>query len=64
MTRAGMKEYLDDIRNRYILGDHKEKSQILDEAEQVTNRHRKALIRALWTPPPPRAGSKIGRLKL
>ena len=61
MTRGGMKEYLGAIRNRYNLGDRKEKSRILDEAVQVTGLHRKALIRALRTPPRPTAGGKVGR---
>ena len=61
MTRGGMKEYLEAIRNRYNLGDRKEKSRILDEAVQVTGLHRKALIRALRTPPRPTAGGKVGR---
>ena len=63
MTRGGMKEYLDAIRDRYIFGDRKEKSRILDEAAQVTGLHRKALIRALRTPPRPRVGGKAGRPK-
>ena len=61
MTRGGMKEYLDAIRMRYIHGDRKEKSRILDEAVQVTGLHRKALIRALRTPSRPAAGGKAGR---
>ena len=61
MTRGGMKEYLEAIRNRYNLGDRNEKSRILDEAVQVTDLHRKALIRALRTPPRPTAGGKVGR---
>ena len=63
MTRGGMKEYLEAIRNRYNLGDRKEKSRILDEAVQVTDLHRKALIRALRTPPQPGARGKVGRPK-
>ena len=61
MTRGGMKEYLDAIRNRYILGDRKEKIRILDEAVQVTGLHRKALIRGLRTQPQPAARGKVGR---
>lgn len=63
MTRGGMKEYLDAIRNRYNLGDRKEKTRILDEAVQVTGLHRKALIRALRTQPQPGARGKVGRPK-
>ncbi|MCY4365684.1 MAG: hypothetical protein OXE17_05600 [Chloroflexi bacterium] len=58
-----MKEYLDAIRDRYIHGDRKEKSRLLDEALQVTSLHRKALIRALRTPPRLTAGGKAGRPK-
>ncbi len=58
-----MKEYLGAIRNRYIHCDRNEKSRILDEAVQVTGLHRKALIRALRTPPRPTAGGKVGRPK-
>ena len=60
MTRGGKKEYLEAIRNRYIHGDRKEKSRILDEAMQVTGLHRKALIRALRTQPRLTAGGKVG----
>ena len=61
MTRGGMKEYLDAIRSRYLQGDRKEKSRILDEAERVTGRHRKALIRALRAQPRGTVGGKVGR---
>ena len=61
MTRGGMKEYLEAIRIRYIHGDRKEKSRILDEAERVTNLHRKALIRALRAQPRGTPRGKVGR---
>ena len=61
MTRGGMKEYLDAIRIRYLDGDRNEKSWILDEAERVTNLHRKALIRALRAQPRGTVRGKVGR---
>ena len=61
MTRGGMKEYLDAIRNRYNHGNRQEKSRILDEAERVTHRHRKALIRALRDQPRGTVMYKVGR---
>ena len=56
-----MKEYLDAIRSRYLHGDRREKSRILDEAERVTGLHRKALIRAFRSQPRSTVGGKVGR---
>ena len=60
MTRVGMKEYLDPIRNRYLHGDRQEQSRILNEAVRVTGRHRQALIRALRSQPRWKPGVKWG----
>ena len=47
MTRRSIWEYLEAIRGRYLWADKKEKGKTLDEAEQVTESHREALIRVL-----------------
>ena len=47
MTRGGVKEYIDAVRERYIRENRKEKGHILDEATRVTGCHRKAVIRLL-----------------
>ena len=57
MTRGSIWEYLEAIRGRYLRAGKQEgegedlgrgrKGRILDEAEQVTGSHRKALIRVL-----------------
>ncbi len=47
MTRRGVREYIEAIRQRYRGGDKGEKGKILDEAAKVTGYHRKALIRLL-----------------
>lgn len=60
MTRGGMKEYLDTIRNRCLHGDRQEKSRILNEAVRVAGRHLKALIEALRSQPRWRPGLKWG----
>ena len=56
MTRGSVMEYLEAIRERYAKADRKEKGRLLDEAAQVTGRHRKSLIRALRTRPGPSPG--------
>ena len=61
MTRGGVKEYLEAIRERYQRAKRQEKSGILDEAVQVTGHHRKALVRALRSRPARGAGRKAGR---
>ena len=63
MTRGGVKEYLEAIRERYQRAKRKEKSRILDEAVQDTGHHRKALVRALRSRPAQGAGKKAGRPK-
>ena len=47
MTRGGVKEYIEAIRERYLKAGRKEKGQILDEVTKVTGYHRKAAIRLL-----------------
>lgn len=47
MTRGGVKEYIEAVRDRYRQADKRGKGRILDEAVQVTGYHRKALIRLL-----------------
>ena len=61
MTRGGVKEYLEAIRERYIKADRKEKGRLLDEAVQVTGLHRKSLIRSLKIRPDPKRGGKRPR---
>ena len=63
MTRGGVKEYLEAIRERYQRAKRKEKSRILDEAVQDTGHHRKALVRALRSRLAQGAGKKAGRPK-
>ncbi len=46
-------ECLEAIRERCAKADRKEKGRLLDEAAQVTGRHRKSLTRALRTRPGP-----------
>ena len=67
MTRAGIKEYLDTIRPRYIRARRKEKSRILDEAQKVTGLHRKALslcLRAQAAPVGKKPGGQAQPLRL
>ena len=47
MTRGSVKEYLEANKVRYIRGDPKEKSRILEEAVRVTGHHRKSSVRPL-----------------
>ena len=63
MTRGSVKEYLEAIKVRYIRGDRKEKSRILDEAVRVTGHHRKSLVRALRGGPEGGAGKRVERPK-
>ena len=63
VTRGSVKEYLEAIKVRYIRGDRKEKSRILDEAVRVTGHHRKSLVRALRGGPEGGAGKRVGRPK-
>ena len=61
MTRGGLKEYLEAIRERCIKAGRKEKGRLLDEVAQVTGRCRKSLIRALRTRPGPTPGKNRPR---
>jgi len=47
MTRGGVKEYIEAVRERYLKASRKEKGQILDEVVKVTGHHRKSVIRLL-----------------
>ena len=47
MTRGGVKEYIEALRQRYWTADRKEKGRILDEVTEVSGYHRKAVIRLL-----------------
>lgn len=47
MTRAGVKEYVDALGNRYSRGSKKEKGKVLDEFVRVVGCHRKSAIRLL-----------------
>ena len=44
MTRGGVKEYIEAVRERHLKGSRKEKGQILDEVTDVIGYHRKAAI--------------------
>ena len=55
------REYLECMRERYILADRQQKGALLDEAVAVTGRHRKSLIRAWRVTPRPRAARRGGR---
>lgn len=47
MTRGGVKEYIEAVKEGYLKGSRKEKGKILDEVTKVTGYHRKAAIRLL-----------------
>jgi hypothetical protein len=47
MTRAGVKEYVEAVRDRYLGASKKEKSKVLDEFVGVVGCHRKSAIRLL-----------------
>ncbi len=47
MTTAGVQEYIEAIRGRYVGADKTEKGRILDEAVRVSGYHRKAVVRML-----------------
>jgi hypothetical protein len=63
MTRGGVKEYIEAIRERYLKGSRREKGQILDEVTKVTGYHRKAAIRLLARSPKRESGHGRGRAK-
>ncbi|MCJ7808159.1 MAG: hypothetical protein MUP73_05610, partial [Dehalococcoidia bacterium] len=47
MTRGGIQEYTEAVRERYLRASKKEKGRILDEFTEVVGCHRKAAIRLL-----------------
>ena len=47
MTRVGIKEYVDALRDRYLRGSKKEKGKVLDEFVRVVGCHRKSAVRLL-----------------
>ncbi len=47
MTAAGVREYIEAIRGRYVGSRKSEKGRLLDEAVKVTGYHRKAIVRLL-----------------
>jgi hypothetical protein len=63
MTRGGVKEYIEAVRERYLKASRKEKGQILDEAVMVTGYHRKAAIRLLRGPRKNGATDRRGRAR-
>jgi|TARA_Y100000310_G_C20597994_1_gene771507 hypothetical protein len=63
MTRGGVKEYIEAIRERYFKASRKEKGQILDEVNKVTGYHRKAAIRLLRRPWKGKAVGRRGRAR-
>lgn len=50
MGPEAVREYLERMRERYLVASRAEKGRLLDEAVAVTSRHRKALIRC-WRRP-------------
>jgi hypothetical protein len=47
MTRMGIKEYVEALRERYSRGSKKEKGKVLDEFVRVVGCHRKSAVRLL-----------------
>ena len=47
MTRVGIKEYVEALRERYSRGSKKEKGKVLDEFVRVVGCHRKSAVRLL-----------------
>ncbi len=47
MSRIGRNEYMQHLRARYVHSTKHEKGRLLNDAEQFTGMHRKALVRAL-----------------
>ena len=63
MTRGGVKEYIEAVRERYLKASRGEKGQILDEAVMVTGYHRKAAVRLLRGSRNNRAVDRRGRAR-
>ena len=64
MTRGGVKEYIEALRERYLKANRMEKGRILDEVTEVTGYHRKAVIRLLrrsWNSELEGGGTTAGR---
>jgi len=61
MTQSSIREYVEAVRERYLLASRKEKGEILDEFTKVTGRHRKAAIRLIRHSVHTRVGKKRGR---
>lgn len=56
MTSIGRREYIQQLRTRYMRASKREKGLLLREAEQFTGMHRKSVIRAIrkpWQPKRP-----------
>ena len=51
-------EYLSQLSQVYFKSDLKKKSQLLDDAVQITGFHRKSLVRSLCSARPPSPGAK------
>jgi hypothetical protein len=51
MTIGERRKYLLRMRVRYVAGSRNQRSQLLDEMEQVTELHRKSLIRLMQEAP-------------
>jgi len=47
MTRVGIKEYVDALRERYLRGSKKDKGKVLDDFVGVVGCHRKSAVRLL-----------------
>ena len=58
MTRVGIKEYVEALRERYSRCSKKEKGKVLDEFVRVVECHRKSAVRLLSEK---KANYKVGR---
>ena len=61
MTQSSVREYVEAVRQRYLIAVKKEKGKILDEFTKVTGRHRKAAIRLIRHTGSTGEGKKRGR---
>ncbi len=61
MTKSSIREYVEAVRERYLLASKAEKRKILDEFTKVTGRHRKSAIRLIRRSARAQAGKKTGR---